>query len=122
MVSGVDFEPKNLASSPTQLKINRTKFQSSTRRAETRINFFTDIFGINIRNFGSLILRIIQGTETSGLTKTTETHTEVSVERKPENLLIFRAKMNYCVIGPSLKNYKYQSTTATTTTSSVATV
>jgi hypothetical protein len=37
------------------------------------------------------------GTETSGLTKTSETHTEVSVEREPENFPKFRAKMNYCV-------------------------
>jgi hypothetical protein len=31
------------------------------------------------------------------LTKTSETHTEVSIERKPENFPKFRAKMNYCV-------------------------
>ena len=37
------------------------------------------------------------GTETSGLKKTTEIHTEDSVERKPENFPKFRAKMNYCV-------------------------
>jgi hypothetical protein len=32
------------------------------------------------------------------LTKTSETHTEVSVERKPKNFPKFRAKINYCVL------------------------
>jgi hypothetical protein len=88
---------KILGSNPHSSKKTK-KNLSSTRRAENRMNFFTDSIRnqhpkLRVMNFA----RNFSGTKKSGLTKTSETQTEVSVERKPENFTKFRAKMNYCV-------------------------
>jgi hypothetical protein len=42
LVSGVDFELKDPGFKPHTAQKRKTKFQRSTRRVETRINFFTD--------------------------------------------------------------------------------
>ena len=98
--SGVDFEPKNPRFKPQTAQKRRPKFQSSTRRAEIRINFFTDSIRnqhpkLRVNNFA----RNFEVPKLRVRKKTTEIHTEVSVERNPEIFPKFRAKVNYCVNG-----------------------
>jgi hypothetical protein len=61
LVSDVDFEPKDHGfSNPTQLKKDENKiFKVLPGEKKTESTFSRIQFGINIRNFGSWILRVI---------------------------------------------------------------
>jgi hypothetical protein len=89
MVSGVDFEPKDPGFKPHTAQKKRKK-KIKVLPGEQKINSES-----TSETSGHEFCALFSGTETLGLTKTSETHTEVSVERKPENFTNFRPNITF---------------------------
>jgi hypothetical protein len=94
--------PKILSSNPIQLK-KEEKFKVLPGRSQNQL-FHGFKSESTSETLGQEFYSQFSGTETSGLTKTSETRTEVTVDRTPENFTKFRAKMNYYVVLPKVSN------------------